>query len=142
MTHIFENVIQELEYKADPEAFRKKLNGQPVFLGQGGCKSVGSDAYGFYLVEKKVLPNGKTIWGYSRTKSHFEKSWTDGSMICEGPVSWKAEQWIIARGNVKRHGKKLDVPQWWHCDENGNRIADSKCNISWNGCYEYLNPSF
>lgn len=141
MEHVFDNVCTELEYNADPVAFNKKLNG-PSFIGQGGSRSVGSDCYGYYIVDKKVLPNGKTIWGYSSAKSRFEVSWTDGSQVCDGPTSWKPEHWMIARGKVRRYGKTFDVPQWWNCDENGKRIPRAKCNISWTGACAYQDPSF
>lgn len=142
MEHIFDNICTELEYGEDPIAFNKKLNGQPAFIGQGGSKSVGSDRYGYFLVEKKTLSNGKTIWGYSSAKVHMLTDWTEGTEVCEGPCSWKAKQWIIARGFKKYRGKKLNVPQWWHCDENGNRIAGSKCDIDWSGAKSWKDPNF
>jgi len=135
MEHIFDNVCAELEYNADPVAFNKKLNG-PSFIGQGCSKQVGSDCYAHYIVEKKQIGK-KTIWGMSNAKSRFEHSWTDGCQICDGPVSWKATEWITSWGKHED-----DSPKWWFCDENGNRCHGHKCTYSFRGAHAYQSPSF
>lgn len=135
MEHIFENVCQELEYNLDKSAFNKKLIG-PQFIGQGCSRSVGSDCYGYYIVEKKQIGK-KTIWGITCAKDHIETCWEDGTMVCDGPVSWKADEWIIAWGKMPS-GK----PKWWYCDSEGNRFAGQRCGLHFAGAHSYRDPSF
>lgn len=135
--HIFSNPADELLYLADPKGFfNEKLTG-PTFIGQGLSIQVGSDCYCQYIVEKKVLPNKKTIWGIAHGKSHYKSDWTDGIEICDGPTSWRADFWIMSWGRTKSGS-----PKWWQCNENGKRMNGRRYVGRFDGAYAYRNPSF
>ena len=136
MEHVFANVCQEVEYNADSNAFNEKLTG-PQFIGQGCCKHVGSDSYGYYIVEKKQIGKNKTIWGLNSAKCHITSTWEDGSMTCTGPISWKAEIWIMSWGKNKNGS-----PKWWYCNSDGKRFNGCRCLMSFSGAHAYRNPSF
>ena len=133
--HIFSNPADELLYLANPNAFNEKLTG-PTFIGQGLSTRAGSDTYCQYIVEKKVLPNKKTIWGIAYGKSHFKSDWTEGTEICDGPTSWNADFWIISWGQTKSGS-----PKWWQCDENGKRNRRRYAG-GFNGAYAQQDLSF
>ena len=139
MTHYYpEDKREELKIIAAANAFTG-----PCFIGQGLTRRCGSDSYGYYIVSIEKAKNGKPIVGIVEADSQFEKSWTDGDMICtlpdnkEKPADCKATQWITTSGKWKRTG----LPKWWYCDANGKKFNGRHANFNWNGAYGYLNPS-
>lgn len=139
MLHYFPEGRDDLKLIAKANAFTG-----PVFVGQGLTHSNIGDSYGYYIVSIRTAKNGKPIVGIIRADSRFEKSWTDGSMICtlpfgkENPNDCDADAWITVSGKWKRTG----APKWWYCDRNGKKFNGQHAGFRWNGAYEYRDPSF
>lgn len=112
----------------------------PTFIGQGITRSVGSDAYGSYIVAKKIVGR-KTIWGIASADAAFHADWTEGTMDCSidlAKVDEKQLSWIVASGKWKKTG----ALKWWYCDAQGKKYNGQKARFSWNGAYSYRDPSF
>lgn len=109
------------------------LNG-PYFVGQGLTRRVGSDSYGYYIVE--ISEDRKTV-GLVPSDSFFANDWTGGAMVNQMPESFSLPdiEWITYWRN-----------KWWRAEFNHQgelkRIPGAKACYSWNGAYDYLDPSF
>ena len=129
--------INHLHYNLDtldPElktlAESHKLAG-PCFIGQGLTRQVGSDCYGRYIVDKKLIKN-KLIFGIAEAKSVMHGDWYEGDMDCSIDMTTAIPtMWIT------KYGKN-----WYFCDSNGKRRTGSKCHYDWNGAHAYQDPSF
>lgn len=109
----------------------KKLN-EPMFIGQGCTKYVGSDRYGAYITAKRQLGK-KVIFGLVQADTVMHGDWTDGTKDCSMPSGRNAlpSKWII------KYGK-----QWYYCDVYGKRFPGAKCEYNFNGAYAFRDPNF
>lgn len=103
---------------------------EPMFIGQGCTKSVGSDSYGAYITAKKRIGK-KTIFGLVRADMVMHGDWTEGTEDCSMPKNTIPSKWIT------KYGK-----QWYYCDANGKRFPGAKCEYRFNGAYAYRDPNF
>ena len=108
-----------------------KLN-EPRFVGQGLCKSVGSDCYGYYITEIKDIGRNKRIFGIVSADTVMHgSSWVEGDMDCSMPADKTPTRWIC------KYGKS-----WYFCDKDGKRFPGKKCRYSFRGCHAFRDPSF
>lgn len=122
--------VDKLEPKLKVLVESRKLT-EPCFIGQGLSNRVGSDCYGFYIVDKRQFDK-HIIWGITHAKQVMHGDWTEGDMDCSIDIdNATPTSWIM-----KWRGK------WWFCDELGNRYINEKCKFGWNGAYGYRDPSF
>ena len=124
--------LDKLDSELQKLAAENKLTG-PCFVGQGLSKQVGSDCYGYYIVNGKWYgKNNRFVWGIASAKQVMHSDWTEGTMDCSIDMSnAKPDSWIT------KYGK-----HWYFCDANGKRYAGRKCSYYWNGAYGYQDPSF
>lgn len=126
---------EDLDPKILAEAKAGHLHG-PMFVGQGWCKSVGSDTYGGYVVSIDITHDRKPLIGLVSAHSEMAGHWTEGSMNCSMPESRDPDVYITVRGKWPDGS-----PKWWFCNKYGVR-SNEKCRYSWNGAYAYRDPSF
>ena len=104
-----------------------------IVRGTGATKSVGSDAYPYYVSE--TLPNG--VIGLYRAKAVFDAThpWEGGTQVVE-PFKPDAKSELYLK---RRYG------QWWEVTREGkplSRFTGKYVHLGFNGAYGYQNPSF
>ncbi len=102
-------------------------------VGLGATKHVGSDSYPYYVSSVKLLNNGKFVIGMYEADSHFEKSWTEGSLVVDKFDPAKhAELWLTTWRNA-----------WYQCDPNGYLLVPHRQDwYSFGAAVSYQDPSF
>ena len=102
-------------------------------VGLGATKSVGSDCYPFYVATVMLNTKGKLVVGMYHANSHFEKSWTDGTMVVDKfDASKKPEFWLTPWRCA-----------WYECDQNGELLVPHrKIWYSFGAACSYQDPSF
>lgn len=138
MTHYFlENQVEDVRKRASDG----KLAG-PEFVGQGCTYRVGSDSYGYYVVE--ILKPARLV-ALIRADDEFITSWTDGSMKCSMPTDSAVKGAVSGPAPcrdfdyIMRYGK-----DWYWCDIVDGKIIrrrGSHARLSWNGAFSYRDPS-
>lgn len=142
MTHYF--LENQPEY-VQKRALDGKLSG-PEFVGQGCTYSVGSDSYGYYVAE--ILRSGRLV-ALVPADAEYATSWTAGDMTCTMPADKVVKAAVAgpSRPNsefkyVMKYGRK-----WYWCAVVDGEIR--RCcgrhgcaGLSWNGSFQYLDPSF
>ena len=139
MMHYFlENQVEDVRKRA----LEGKLTG-PEFVGQGCTYRVGSDSYGYYVVE--ILKPGRLVALISADEKYIT-SWTDGNMICMMPTDKVLKNAVVCShpnsnfSYIMKYGK-----HWYRCDIiNGEIIRrhGDYAGLSWNGSFSYRDPSF
>lgn len=102
-----------------------------IIIGIGATYRVGSDSYPYYISE--ILPNG--IYGLYSPKSHFKKSWTDGTMIVD-PFDTKQKSTMY----IKRY-----YGNWYEVDITGKRrrrLTTKYSHLNFGKACSYRDPSF
>ena len=104
-----------------------------VGRGVGATKHVGSDAYPFYISSVELQPNGRLVVGMYEADSHFENSWTEGTMkVDKFDKDRKAEFWLTVWRNA-----------WYRCDCKGKLLEPHKKDwYSFGSACSYQDPSF
>ena len=104
-----------------------------IFPGTGATKSVGSDAYPYYVSE--VLPNG-VIGMYDAPASFDDKHpWEGGTQVVKPFDPAHKSEFYLKR----RYGK------WWEVTREGKPIRQftgKYVSLSFGHAYAYQNPSF
>lgn len=102
-----------------------------MHIGLGATKTVGSDAYPYYVSD--ILPNG--VIGLCRPTTTFKTSWTDGTLDVEPFNKSMQTDFYIKR----RYGN------WWTVTPEGKPICkytSRYTRLSFGQAYGYRDPSF
>jgi len=139
MHYFLENQSEEIRQKAEKREFTG-----PEFVGQGCTQQVGSDSYGYFVIE--IIKPGR-LAGLVRADSAFIGSWTEGSMTSKLPADAVFKTMASEPAGphsefdyIGRYGKN-----WYWCDVIDGKIRrrrGSHARLSFNGAYSYRDPSF
>ena len=137
MHYFLENQTEEIQKLAK----ERRLAG-PVFVGQGCTQRCGSDSYGYFVAE--ILKPGRLV-AIVCSESEFVNDWTDGSMTSRFPsetvVKASTSGDKYAFDYIMKYGKS-----WYKCrvTQGGEikRLPGVHCGLSWNGAFDYRDPSF
>jgi len=102
-------------------------------VGLGATKHVGSDSYPFYVASMILTTKNKYVIGLYEADSHFERSWTEGSMTVDKfDKDKKPEFWLTAWRNA-----------WYRCDQNGKLLVPHRKDLyAFGYASSYQDPSF
>lgn len=102
-------------------------------VGLGATKRAGSDSYPFYVASMVLTTKNRYVIGLYEADSHFEKSWTDGSLVVDKfDKDKKPEFWLTPWRNA-----------WYRCDQNGKLLVPHMQDwYAFGYASSYQDPSF
>ena len=143
MCHCFlEEQTDEVKRLAAERGFNS-----PVFVGQGCTYSVGSDSYGYYVVD---IPRPGRLAAVTDADCEWATDWCAGDMTSSFPAV-NVLKWRLAGSRpedarlygieyVMKYGRR-----WYWCDVEGGKITrrlGDHAGLSWNGAFSHRDPSF